>query len=346
MELVGLAEIAALFGTTKQVVSNWRTRKPGFPTAVVELKAGPVWSRDDIVKWAKREGVPLAEAKAATSAKESSGHNAISVAIMNMKGGVGKSTLSANLGWYTAHEQNRRVLMVDLDPQFNLSQYLLGVQEYEALLSENKFTVEALFRDSDNRPASVKDVIISVIDYDDGSCVHLIPASLELAFTIKNALQRAHVLRDFLSEVRGEYDLILIDCSPMESTLSTAAYFAADYIFVPVRPEYLSTIGLPLLVRSMHGFSQDHRNENVPELGGIIFNDTSGKSEHDKSRATVRQIALENNWYVFANELSHSDSYPAGARAGKPIFMTEKARSVKKEELNRVGEEFLRRIGL
>ena len=43
MELVGLAEIAAIFGTTKQVVSNWRTRKPGFPPATAELKAGPVW---------------------------------------------------------------------------------------------------------------------------------------------------------------------------------------------------------------------------------------------------------------------------------------------------------------
>lgn len=346
MELVGLAEIAALFGTTKQVVSNWRTRKPRFPAATAELKAGPVWSRDDIVRWAKREGIPFADTKSSTGSRKSRNRTAISVAIMNMKGGVGKSTLAANLGWYAAHEQNKRVLMVDLDPQFNLSQYLLGVQEYELLLAENKFTVEALFCEPDKRPSSVRDVILSVVDYDDDSCVHLIPASLELAWTIKTAVQRAHVLRDYLSEVKDEYDLILIDCSPMESTLSTAAYFAADYIFVPVRPEYLSTIGLPLLVRSMHGFSQDHRNEGVPELGGIIFNDTSGKSEHDKSRATVRQIASENNWYVFKNELSHSDSYPAGARAGKPIFMTEKARSVKKEELSRVGEEFLGRIGL
>lgn len=187
---------------------------------------------------------------------------------------------------------------------------------------------------------------MSVVDYDDDSCVHLIPASLELAWTIKYAVQRANVLRDYLLEVKEDYDLILIDCSPMESTLSTAAYFAADYIFVPVRPEYLSTIGLPLLVRSMRGFSQDNLTEAPPELGGIIFNDTYGKSEHDKARATVRQIASENDWYVFNNELSHSESYPAGARAAKPIFMTEKARSVKKEELNRVGAEFLERIGL
>jgi chromosome partitioning protein len=204
MELVGLAEIAALFGTTKQVVSNWRTRKPRFPAATAELKAGPVWSRDDIVRWAKREGIPLADMKSNTGSRKPFNRTAISVAIMNMKGGVGKSTLAANLGWYAAHEQNKRVLMVDLDPQFNLSQYLLGVQEYELLLAENKFTVEALFCEPDTRPSSVKDVIMSVVDYDDDSCVHLIPASLELAWTIKTAVQRAHVLRDYLSEVKDE----------------------------------------------------------------------------------------------------------------------------------------------
>src|SRR5690348_6695249 len=105
-DLVGLAEIAALLGTTKQVVSNWRTRKQGFPAAVVELKAGPVWQRDDILSWAKREGIALVENKPSVTRKKSTAPNARIVALMNMKGGVGKSTLATNFGWYAAYERN------------------------------------------------------------------------------------------------------------------------------------------------------------------------------------------------------------------------------------------------
>jgi len=127
-ELVGLAEIAALFGTKKQVISNWRTRKPGFPSPAADLKSGPVWHRDDLVKWAKQEGISLAESlKSETSShRRSPTRRARIVAIMNMKGGVGKSTLATNLGWHAAFGRDRRVLLVDLDPQFNLSQYVLG----------------------------------------------------------------------------------------------------------------------------------------------------------------------------------------------------------------------------
>jgi chromosome partitioning protein len=349
MELVGLAEIAALLGTTKQVISNWRTRKPGFPQAVAELKSGPVWAREDIVKWAKREGVPLAEsAKPEGVARKGPARSAVIVALMNMKGGVGKSTLAANLGWYAAHGRDYRVLMVDLDPQFNLSQYVLGTAGYEQLLLEKRLTVEALFRDpsAGGRPQSVRRIIRKVVDYRDGSCVHLIPASLELAWTIKTAVERAHVLKNYLDEIRGDYDLIVIDCAPTESVLSTAAYHAADYVFVPVKPEFLSTIGLPLLQRSMTEFGNLHPDQNVPELGGIIFNDTMDKVEHDKSRKAIHAVAKENKWPIFTSEVSHSESYPAGARLGKPIFMTENARSSKKDELTRVGDEFLERIGL
>lgn len=334
-----------MLGTTKQVISNWRTRKAGFPSAAAELKSGPVWSREDIVKWAKNEGLTLAEAQKAEGGvkRAAPSRRARIVAMMNMKGGVGKSTVATNIGWHATFARNLRVLMVDLDPQFNLSQYLLGAAGYEKLLKEKKPTVERLFRDASGGP---QNIIQCVVEYRDGSCLHLIPANLELAWTIKTAVERAHVLKNYLNEVRGEYDLILIDCAPTESILSTAAYHAADYVFVPVKPEFLSAVGLPLLLRSMTEFGNVHPDESVPEIGGIILNDTMDKSQHDQSRRDVRFFAKENKWPIFKNELSHSESYLAGARLGKPIFMTDNARVAKKEELGRVGDEFLERIGL
>lgn len=346
-DLVGLAEIAALFGSTKQAVSNWRSRKAGFPEPAADLKSGPVWLRDDIVKWAKKEGVPLAESAKSEGRSQRRGptRKARVVAVMNMKGGVGKSTLATNLGWYACFERDYRVLLVDLDPQFNLSQYVLGTAGYEELLKHKHPTVEALFK-ADGRPKNIESVIVGVREYTDRSCVHLIPASLELAWTIKTALDRPQMLKIYLEEVHSKYDLIIIDCPPTESTLSRAAYHAADYLVIPVKPEFLSSIGLPLLQRSLEEFGTENPHATAPEVSGIIFNDTMEKLEQAKSRLDVQAFAKHSGWPIFKNEISHSESYPAGARQGKPIFMTENARWVKKDELGRVGDEFLKGIGL
>jgi chromosome partitioning protein len=349
MELLGLAEIAVLLGVTKQVVANWKARKPNFPKPMAELRSGPVWQKSEIVAWAEAEDIPIVEPDDSDSdPRDGASRRAIIAALMNMKGGVGKSTMSANFGWFAAFHRNFRVLLVDLDPQFNLSQYILGVRGYERLLEENAPTIEAIFRDSNNggRPSSLVPVIREVVNWDDDSCIHLVPSSLELAWSMKYAVDRPHLLRDYLNDVRDRYDVILIDCSPTESILSTAAYLATDYVFVPVKPEFLSTIGLPLLLRSIKQFQENFKNEPIPEIGGIIFNDTGEKVEHNRSREFVKDIAARNGWQVFQHRVSHSDSYPAGARIGKPIFLTDNARSWKKEEFNRVAAEFLEKAGL
>ena len=349
MELLGLAEIASMFGVTKQVVTNWKARKQSFPKALAELKSGSVWSRDLIVAWAEKEGIPLAEVPVIEQpVLDAPTRRATVAALMNMKGGVGKSTMTANFGWYAAYRRNLRVLMIDLDPQFNLSQYILGSRGYEKLLDEKGATVEILFRDSKGgrKPKLLTDVARAVADWDDNSCIHIVPANLELAWTMRHATDRAHILRDYVNDIRDQYDLVFIDCAPTESILSTAAYLASDYIFVPVKPEFLSTIGLPLLLRSIKEFEVTYKNEPTPELGGVIFNDTGETVEHGRSREYVRKIATANGWHVFRNEVSHSNSYPAGARVGKPIFLTDNARAWKKEEFNNVAAEFLERIGL
>jgi chromosome partitioning protein len=349
LDLVGVAEIAERLGVSKQVVTNWRTRKATFPKPVAELKSGPVWARETVLGWAADEGVSIPDEEPQTKdgAVSETGHSVVA-ALMNMKGGVGKSTMTANVGWYAAYYANRRVLLIDLDPQFNLSQYILGAKGYERLLEEGASTVEAIFVDAKGigAPTDAAKLIRSVNDWDDGSCLHLLPASLELAWSMKYLADRAHMLRDYIQEVKANYDLILIDCSPTESILSTASYLASDFIFVPVKPEFLSTIGLPLLLRSIDEFKKTHKNEPVPEFGGIIFNDTGEKSEHDRSRAYVKDLATKHDLPVFETEVSHSDSYPVGARMGKPIFLTDNARSWKISEFKKVAQEFLEKVGL
>ncbi len=347
MELLGLAEVAELLGSTKQNVANWRARREDFPEPVATLKSGPVWNADSILEWASNEGITIQREEPDDSA-DFSRRRAIVVAMMNMKGGVGKSTLTANLGWYAAVRRDLRVLLVDLDPQFNLSQYVLGVSKFEELVNSEAPTIDDLFKPvvPGKETVHISELISHVNDYDDGSCLHLIPARLELAWSIRHATDKAHILRDALDDIKSEYDLIILDCSPTESVLTRASYFAADFITVPVKPEFLSTIGLPLLIKSIDEFKKWHPNDPYPEILGIIFNDVQEKAEHVKSKSYVKTTAKRLQIPVFESELGHSDSYPAGARKGRPIFWTNNARDTKKSELARLASEFLQRIGL
>ena len=350
--LVGVAEIAELFGVSRQAASNWRERHADFPTPAASLKSGPVWELPDILAWANDRELQVKAAKAdALRSGDSTDSTCVVVALVNMKGGVGKSTLTANIGWYCAYHANLRVLMVDLDPQFNLSQYVLGNDRYEEHLKQGLPTIVDILEQhtplSARQQTVGKAAITIAHEWGDGSVIHVIPSRLELAWTLKNPSQKEHLVRDYIQDVKDDYDLVLIDCPPTESILTVAAYLSSDFLVVPVRPEYLSTIGLPLLVRSLRDYKNAYKNEPHPKLAGIVFNDSdSTKAEHDRSRKTVRKVAKKQGWAIFDGQLSHSDSYPTGARAGKPIFLTGYARSWKKEELRIVAREFMERVGL
>lgn len=279
---------------------------------------------------------------------------AIKVSLINMKGGVGKSTLTVNLAWHYAVYKpwDKKVLVVDLDPQFNASQYLLGVSDYEAILNANKPTVWDIFEQGTRTPsgkASIADprsAIYKYKNFSDGSCIHLIPSRLELALSLKNPGHKERHLSRLIKEIEDDYDLILIDCAPTESVLTTAAYLSSDWLLVPVKPEYLSTIGLPLLVNSMQDFKEEYENTGL-QLAGVVFNAASDYlPEEALAKDTVRKIAKKNKWHVFENEVDYSRSYPKGAREGQPIFRTSYSRWNKVVNFQRFANSLAKSIGL
>lgn len=276
------------------------------------------------------------------------------VSLINMKGGVGKSTLAVNLAWQfaTMRKWLKRVLVVDLDPQFNASQYLVGKARMKEILDEGKPTIWDVFEQLTRTPGAKrklldpKAVVHNVVKFSEGSRIDLIPSRLELAYSLRNPGQKDQLLAKLISKIDGEYDLLLLDCAPTESLLTTAAYLASDYLLVPIKPEYLSTIGLPLLVRSMEEFKEHHEDHKL-ELAGIVFNHASGYvPEEIVSKREVKDIAKENNWYVFEHEVSYSRSYPKGAREGRPIFRTSYSRLDQATRFHEFAVEFAQRIGL
>lgn len=279
---------------------------------------------------------------------------AIKVSVINMKGGVGKSTLSANLAWHFSAMTNwkKRILLVDLDPQFNASQYVLGVRDYvNKVINGDLPTIWDIFEQATRAPGlkstgrKIEDAIVRVASYRSGQYLDLIPSQLELSYTLKNPSQKEHLLADFISSVEDDYDLILIDCAPTESVLTTAAYLSTDQILIPVKPEFLSTIGLPLIRQSMADFSKLYRKKL--NTSSVCFNMCSNYSpEENLAKSEVSKLAKSFGWHIFAEEVPYSRSFPKGAREGSPIFRTTYARTSVANVVSDFCDAFAVQVGL
>lgn len=279
------------------------------------------------------------------------------VSMINMKGGVGKTTLTFNIAWSLAWSKAKKILVVDLDPQANLSQYLLGADEYLRFLQTDKKSVLDIYEQY--APKSYSDdichidpgeVILRVRDWTDhdGSLIDLIPSKLELSWVLENPAGKSKLLSEFLDSVKSKYDLVIIDCAPTDSMLTTAAYFSSNFIFVPVKAEFLATIGLPLLAKSLKKFQHKNPQHDI-EMGGIIFNNVQRSvtsPEQKKSLRDVERLANTFEWSVFDNYLHHSISFPSGSRTSDPIFRTKHARKPIKKEFKDLINEFIKAIDL
>ena len=176
------------------------------------------------------------------------------ISVINMKGGVGKTTIAALLGRYASLHLKLQVVAVDLDPQANLSQAFMR-DSYETFLDDKRPSVVELFRGY-IPPHSGKSSP-SLVDVDDilvkdtplgGTNLELVPSRFDFSDSLISSVKPdPRVLAQVISEHFQDRDLVIIDCAPTESIFTQAAYHASRYVLVPVKPEYFATIGFPLL---------------------------------------------------------------------------------------------------
>lgn len=159
------------------------------------------------------------------------------IAITNQKGGVGKTTTTFNLGVALA-QQGKKVLVVDVDPQSNLTTYAGWYNE-----DELKYTLSDLMEQSMNdEEIKTKE---SILHHKEN--VDLIPSSLNLSAletSLAYAMSREYTLRNCLSVVKKDYDYILLDCQPSLGMLTINALASADSVLIPVQSQYFALRGM------------------------------------------------------------------------------------------------------
>lgn len=157
------------------------------------------------------------------------------ISISNHKGGVGKTTSTINIGTALARSK-RNVLLIDLDPQFNLTQSL-GKEE-----GQDKSIYGALKGEYPLEPVEVVPGVDLI-----PSSINLIKAEIELSYEFK----REELLTKLIEPVKKDYDYILIDCPPSLGILTINAFVASDLIFVPIQAEFLALKGYTVLAEAI-----------------------------------------------------------------------------------------------
>lgn len=184
------------------------------------------------------------------------------IAITNQKGGVGKTVTTVSLGVSLAQLDNR-VLLIDFDPQGNLSKGLgYGDKNKYKLSLKDVFMNEIL-----ENEYYWKDSII----YSNEE-VELIPSNIDLSGTdlaLSNVMSRENVLRQFVDKFKDNYDYILIDCNPALNLFTINALTASDSVIIPVQTEPYATDGLNDLLRTIHNVKQK-LNPNI-QIDGILM---------------------------------------------------------------------------
>jgi chromosome partitioning protein len=273
------------------------------------------------------------------------------ISLLNMKGGVGKTTLAVNLAWHMYQNGPNNILLVDLDPQFNATQYVMDYTAFDKH-RKNNGTIADLLIDRPNLKLKIgkktpQDKHKTFYNIKKTSKHHfdLLPSELNLAWAVKNPAQMEYKLEKFLDGIRADYDYIIIDCAPTDSVLTTMALTASDFILVPVRPDRFSILGYANLLETIEIFRNNCPDKHkVKELGIVFTQVTNNSTVERECMDDLRLQASGQKGYVFAAMLNYSGSYIRAVQAQTPIFQTLYARNSSKMAISKIVKEMLGRI--
>lgn len=298
------------------------------------------------------------------------------VSFINYKGGVGKSTTAYHIGCALALDHGMKVLMVDVDPQTNLS-FLCAIPErwqefknahgtlaslYQAYLNNQPFNGESILWKEPIEKAGAKvvhgldlipsDVELLGIDLD---LMLKTASSNDLSIVASHYVKQRTILRNGLEPFQENYDYILIDCPPNLYLVTQNALAASDCYVVTAVPDHLSTIGLSILEERVNdnnrklGYAGGIIREELAksELGGIIFvkvrlGGTVITNVHARKMAEVSGRYVNK---AFEHYTTEGIGYSEAAESALPVFLMDGANARRvADQYREITAEFLKRI--
>ena len=233
------------------------------------------------------------------------------IAVANQKGGVGKSTSVYCIGAGLAMD-GKRVLLVDVDPQGDLTK-MLGQRKPHELTHTLAEQMNAVVQHS-AEPEHPE-----ILHHHEG--FDFVPANRSLSAEevgLVNVMSRETVLKRYLDGIKKNYDYVLIDCMPSLGMITINALAAADSVIIPTQPHYLSAKGLELLLRSV---SMVKRQINPKlRIDGILMTMVMPRTNISKEITATVKSAYGQRIKVFDTEIPHSIRAVEATAEGKSIF--------------------------
>lgn len=227
------------------------------------------------------------------------------LAIVNQKGGVGKTTTTVNLATALA-AVNKRVLIVDFDPQGNASTGL-GIEQNNRELT----SYEVVLSDTPINDAVQKTAVPNL---------HIIPATIDLSgaeIEMVSLMRREYRLKDSLANIHNSYDYILIDCPPSLGLLTLNALAASDAVLIPLQCEFFALEGLSHLVRTVE-LVRTNLNKDL-SIQGIVL------TMYDRRNKFTEQIERDVRQYfgdtVYTSVIPRNIRMSEAPSHGKPALI-------------------------
>jgi len=247
------------------------------------------------------------------------------ISTINLKGGVGKTTTTVALAEVFSSEFNKKVLVIDLDPQTNATVMLIGEKRWSKLNSEGK-TLATLFCDAVDQKTNfdLEDTIVKdVSDVSSAKSIDILPSSLDLIdiqdrlATIPSgkfySINPVDLLDRAVRPIVDNYDIVLIDCPPNLGIITLNGLRLSHGFLIPTIPDVLSTYGIPQIVSRVGEFSRS-LGVHIEPLGIIVSKYQANSTVH---KSVLNRLQTSGKESVFSTIIPQANQISGAAEFEK-----------------------------